>query len=63
MRGLQIWRSGGVQSPVEEVYAPSVICLMVESLSEWHLGEIAASEATMAQATSLAKELNDTLPG
>ena len=21
-RGLQIWRSGGVQSPVEEVYAP-----------------------------------------
>jgi predicted ATPase len=60
MRGLQIWRSGGVQSPVEEVYAPSVICLMVESLSEWHLGEIASSEATMDQATSLAKELNDT---
>ena len=23
-RGLQIWRSGGVQSPVEEVYAPAV---------------------------------------
>jgi tRNA A-37 threonylcarbamoyl transferase component Bud32/tetratricopeptide (TPR) repeat protein len=60
MRGLQIWRSGGVQSPVEEVYAPSVICLMVESLSEWHLGEIASCEATMAEATSLAKELNDT---
>jgi predicted ATPase len=60
MRGLQIWRSGGAQSPVEEVYAPSVICLMVESLSEWHLGEIASCEATMAQATSLAKELNDT---
>ena len=49
MRGLQIWRSGGVQSSVEEVYAPCVICLMVESLSEWHLGEIASCEATMAQ--------------
>jgi predicted ATPase len=60
MRGLEIWRSGDVQSPVEEVYAPSVICLMVESLSEWHLGEIASCQATMAQATSLAKELNDT---
>jgi len=33
---------------------------MVESLSEWHLGEIASCEATTAQATSLAKELNDT---
>jgi hypothetical protein len=40
MRGLQIWRSGRVQSPVEEVYAPSVICLMVEALSDWHLGEM-----------------------
>ena len=60
MRGLQIWRSGGVQSPVEEVYTPAVICLCFEALSEWHLGEIASCEATMAQATSLAKELNDT---
>jgi predicted ATPase len=58
--GLQIWRSGAVQSPVEEVYAPPVICLMVESLSDWHLGEISSCEATIIQATSLAKELNDT---
>jgi predicted ATPase len=58
--GLQIRRSGVVQSPVEEVYAPPVICLMVEGLSDWHLGEISSCEATMAQATSLAKQLNDT---
>ena len=25
MQGVQIWRSGGVQSPVEEVDAPAVI--------------------------------------
>ena len=59
MRGLQIWRSGGVQSPVEEVYAPAVLCLCFEALSDWHIGEIASCEATMAQAISLAKELND----
>ena len=60
MRGLQIWRSGGVQSPVEEIYTPAVLCLCWWALSEWHLGEIASCEATMVQATSLAKELNDT---
>ena len=27
MRGVQIWRSGGVQSPVEEFIAPAVNCL------------------------------------
>ena len=29
MRGVQIWRSGNVQSPVEELNAPAVICLML----------------------------------
>jgi serine/threonine protein kinase len=43
--GLLIWRTGVVQSPVEEVYAPSVICLIVGALSEWHLGEISSCEA------------------
>ena len=57
--GLQIWNSGTVQSPVEEIYTPAVICLMVEALSEWHLGEITACRATIARASSLAKELND----
>ena len=59
MRGVQIWRSGGVQSPVEEVDAPAVACLCYEALSEWHFGEIASCQATMAEAISLAKELND----
>jgi hypothetical protein len=58
-RGVQTWRSGGAQSSVEEVHAPVVICLIVESLSEWHLGEIASCHATMLKAISLAKELSD----
>jgi hypothetical protein len=59
LRGVQIWRSGGVQSPVEEVTAPAVTCLIFEALSAWHFGEIASCQATMAEAISLAKELND----
>jgi serine/threonine protein kinase len=58
-RGVQIWRSGRVQSPVEEVTAPAVTCLCYEALSEWHFGEIASCHATMAEAISLARELND----
>jgi len=56
---LQIWRSGGVESPVEEVAAPAVACLCYQALSEWHFGEIASSEATMSEAVSLAKKLHD----
>ena len=59
VRGVQIWRSGGVQSPVEEVTAPAVTCLCYEALSEWQFGEIASCHTTMAEAISLAKELND----
>ena len=59
MRGVQIWRSGGVQSQVEEVSTPVVACLVYEALSEWHLGEIASCQVTMAEAIALAKELND----
>ena len=58
-RGVQIWRSGGMQSVVEEVHAPVVICLCFEALSEWHLGEIASCKAASRDAISLAKELND----
>ena len=43
----------------EEVDAPAVACLCYEALSEWHFGEIASCQATMAEAISLAKELND----
>ena len=59
-RGVQIWRSGGVQSPGEEVTAPAVTCLIYKALCEWQFGVIASSKDTMAEAISLAKELNDT---
>jgi predicted ATPase len=59
MRGLQIWRSGSVQSPVQELIAPAVQCLAYKALSEWHFGEVASCQVTMAEAISLAKELND----
>jgi hypothetical protein len=59
MRGVQIWRSGGVQSPVDEISTPEVICQCCEALCAWHMGEIASCQATMLEAISLAKELND----
>jgi len=58
-RGVEIWRSGGVQSPIQDVTAPAVTCLIYEALSEWHFGVIASCKAIMAEAISLAKELND----
>ncbi len=58
--GLQIWRSGGVHFPVEDWIAPPIHCLSNQALSEWHLGEVASCQATMAEAISLAKQLHDT---
>jgi predicted ATPase len=57
--GLQIWSSGGVRSQVEQVTAPAVACLYYKGLSEWHVGEIASSQVSMAEGISLAKELHD----
>jgi predicted ATPase len=59
VRGVEIWRSGGVHSPVEEVGASSVVCLCYEAVTEWHFGEIISSQAAITEAISLAKELND----
>ena len=59
MCGLQIWRSGTLQSSVEEYYMPALGCLVYLAFSEWHLGETASSQANIAEAISLAKELND----
>ena len=60
MHGVQMWRSGGVQSPVEEVMRLlSFVCAM-RPYVEWHFEEIASSQATMAESMSLARELNDT---
>ena len=59
MRSAQIWRLGELQSPVEEIMSPVVISLCYEALSRWHFGEIASSQAGMAEAISLAQELNE----
>jgi predicted ATPase len=59
MLGVEIWRSRGVHSLVEEVAAPVIICLIVEACSGWHLGETTSCQATIGEAISLAKELND----
>jgi predicted ATPase len=59
MRGVQIWRSGGAPSHAEFLDAPAVVCLCYEALSEWHFGESASCQAAIAEAISLAKELND----
>ena len=58
-RGVQIWRSRGAQSPIEEVNEPAVSYLIFEAISEWHFGKNASCQAAMAEAISLAKELND----
>jgi tetratricopeptide (TPR) repeat protein len=59
MHGVQIWRSGGVQSHPEDFDTPVVGCLCYEAMCEWHFGEIASSRRAIAEAISLAKELND----
>jgi len=60
MRGVQIWRSGSVQSyAIEDFHTPVVSCLYHGAMCEWHLGEIASCRAHMDEAISIAKELKD----
>jgi tetratricopeptide (TPR) repeat protein len=59
MHGLQIWRSGDIRSHAGDLLTPAVGCLYFGALSEWHLGEINSCHTSMANAISLAKELND----
>ena len=56
---LQIWRSSGVQSPVEEVDAPASLVFATTPYSSGISETIGSCQATMAEAISLAKELND----
>jgi hypothetical protein len=57
--GVQIWRSGSVQSPAEEYLAPVVACLVYGAACEWHFGDIASCHALMDEGISIAKELKD----
>jgi serine/threonine protein kinase len=58
-RAVHIWRSGNVQSHMEGPQTPVIVCLCYRAGSEWHFGKIASYQATIADAISLAKELND----
>jgi tetratricopeptide (TPR) repeat protein len=57
--GVQIWRSGDVQTHTEDFEMPVIGCLCYGAMAEWHLGEIAACHANIRDAISIAKELND----
>jgi tetratricopeptide (TPR) repeat protein len=61
MRGVQLWRSGNVQSHARsgELESGVVVCLGLAAICEWHLGKIASCQALMEETISLAKELND----
>jgi tetratricopeptide (TPR) repeat protein len=58
-RGLDIWRSGGVQPAPEEVEVSAGACFCYDALLNWHSGETASAQAAIEEAISLAKELND----
>jgi tetratricopeptide (TPR) repeat protein len=60
MRAAQIWRSGYGQSRTAGFLGTVANCLSYQAACEWHLGEIASSQTTIAEAIALAKELNDT---
>jgi tetratricopeptide (TPR) repeat protein len=59
LHAVQIWRSGNVPSHMEGPQTPVVVCLCYLAGSKVHLGELASCQATIAEAISLAKELND----
>jgi serine/threonine protein kinase/predicted ATPase len=59
LRGVEIWRSGRVKTLTEEMMASPVVCLIYAALSEWYLGEKDSSQASIAEAIALAKQLND----
>jgi predicted ATPase len=57
--GVRIWRSERGQSQVQEVGASAVSVLCYEGQAKWHLGDIAASQDILAEAISLASEMNN----
>jgi hypothetical protein len=40
--GIQIWRSGDVESQIEELDEPAIACLCHEGLCAWHFGGISS---------------------
>jgi predicted ATPase len=59
VRGVEIWRSGRVQSYATEYLTTVPPCLTQCAVCEWHFGEIATCHALMDEGISIAKELKD----
>ena len=59
LRGFTIWRAGDIRCHVQEVDPPVVACLTDKAQAEWHLGEIASCQKTMAEAIAVARKLNE----
>src|SRR5262249_2590758 len=47
------------ESPVEEVTAPALVCMIFDAFCGWFIGEIEHSHATIAEAISIARDRND----
>jgi serine/threonine protein kinase len=58
-RSIQIWHSGAVRFAPEEVDVPVVTCLCYEAIFQWNFGDITSCHEALAEAISVAKELND----
>ena len=58
-KGVKIWRSGHGKSQLEEVDAPEIGTLCHKALCEWHFGDLALSQATIAEAIAAARESRD----
>jgi predicted ATPase len=58
-RSIQIWHSGLVRFAPEEVDVPVVTCLCYEAIFQWNFGDITSCHKALAEAISVAKELND----
>ncbi|MGA8656852.1 MAG: hypothetical protein WB586_11955 [Chthoniobacterales bacterium] len=56
IRAVQIWHSGNVPSHMEGPQTPVVVCLCYRAGSEWHLGEIASCQATIAESDLTGKD-------
>jgi serine/threonine protein kinase len=56
---LDIWRSRSAKSAPEEIDVPAGACLYNYALVKWHGGDTASAHATIKEAISLAKEMND----
>ena len=59
IRGVELWRSGDLESTIEEVDLPGITCLCSVALFRLINGDITSCQATIEEAISLARELND----